>query len=183
MYTFVKIIHQMKDIKGYEGAYAVNEQGEVFSHPKKQRTGCGFLHHGIKLKPQLTIHGYQLVSLYKDGKSKALSVHRIVCQTFIKNTDNKKYVNHKNGIKTDNSVDNLEWVTASENMRHAFRTKLHIPYKRKVGTEEPRSKLNEKQVREIRKSDLSLRKLAKIYDIHHAIIYGIKKGTRYFNVK
>ena len=38
MYTFVKIIHQMKDIKGYEGAYAVNEQGEVFSHPKKQRT-------------------------------------------------------------------------------------------------------------------------------------------------
>ena len=98
----------MKDIKGYEGAYAVNEQGEVFSHPKKQRTGCGFLHHGIKLKPQLTIHGYQLVSLYKGGKSKALSVHRIVCQTFIENTDNKKYVNHKNGIKTDNRVDNLE---------------------------------------------------------------------------
>lgn len=171
-----------KDIKGFENKYLVNELGEIYSCPKKQSNGNGFMHNGKKLKPYKNKHGYLMVCLYGEKKHR-LTIHRIVCENFIDNPEDKKYVNHKDGNKLNNHVDNLEWVTASENMKHSFRTKLHIPYKRKVGADVDRSKLNEKEVREIRKSDLSLRKLAKIYDVHHSVIYGIKKGTRYFNVK
>ena len=171
-----------KDIKGFEGRYLVNAQGEIYSCPKKQSEGKGFLHNGKKLKPYKNKHGYLMVVLYGEKKHR-LTIHRIVCQTFVENVENKKYVNHKNGIKEDNRAENLEWVTASENMKHAFDAKLHIPYKRKVGTESKRAKLNQKQVREIRNSDLSSRKLGKIYDVCSSVICNVKNGKSYSNVK
>ena len=81
-----------KDIKGFEGRYLVNAQGEIYSCPKKQSEGKGFLHNGKKLKPYKNKHGYLMVVLYGEKKHR-LTIHRIVCQTFVENVENKKYVN------------------------------------------------------------------------------------------
>ncbi len=79
---------------------------------------------GQKLKVYPDKDGYFCLHLAKNKKQSIKKVHRLVAQTFIGNPENKPQVNHKNGIKTDNRVENLEWVTGSENMRHAYVTGL-----------------------------------------------------------
>lgn len=75
------------------------------------------------MKPSL-VKGYHQIGLRKDGRYHQLYVHRLVAIVFIQNIDNKPFINHKNGIKTDNRVENLEWCTRSENMHHAWETQL-----------------------------------------------------------
>jgi len=75
----------------------------------------------MKLKIE---NGYWKVTIFYNGKSYARFVHRLMCQAFIPNPENKPYVNHKNGIKSDNSLENLEWSTAKENTDHAWITGL-----------------------------------------------------------
>lgn len=79
---------------------------------------------GRVLKFGKTKTGYLQVVLYKDRKAKYFKVHRLVASIFIPNPENKPQVNHINGIKTDNRVENLEWSTNSENQKHAYRTGL-----------------------------------------------------------
>ena len=82
----------------------------------------------IKTKRELALvvgsTGYHKVGLYKNGKRTHISVHILVAKAFIDNPENKPQVNHIDGIKTNNSVENLEWVTAFENTMHAFNTGL-----------------------------------------------------------
>lgn len=101
-----------KEVAEFPG-YFVNEAGQV----KGPR--------GWILKPSKTKDGYLLVSAYKDGKHYTQKVHRLVALAFIDNPDNKRETNHKNGVKADNRVDNLEWATGSENSQHAYNTGLH----------------------------------------------------------
>lgn len=85
-----------------------------------------------KLKQTQTVRdGYVRVILGGNGKTKSHFVHRLVAEAFVPNPDKKTQVNHKNGVKTDNRAENLEWVTCSENIRHAFNTGLnkHLKYK------------------------------------------------------
>lgn len=76
--------------------------------------------HGRELKHDVTHDGYHRVTLYNNGKSKHIPVHRLVANAFIPNPENKPTVNHKNGDKSDNRVSNLEWSTRSENSQHAY---------------------------------------------------------------
>jgi hypothetical protein len=99
------------EIKGYEGIYSVSNYGNV----RNDKTG-------IILKQELNWGGYNRVSLCLKGKYKRISVHRLVADHFLENTNNVEQVNHINGIKADNKATNLEWVSASENILHSYRS-------------------------------------------------------------
>ena len=102
----------MKDVVGYEGQYAVTEDGKIWSYKRKEFMSV----HTIK-------SGYLRTTLRdsKNGnKNKSFLVHRLVAMAFLENKEQKKEVNHKNNVRNDNNVTNLEWVTRSENNKYAW---------------------------------------------------------------
>ena len=100
--------------------YMVSSEGKVKSIERND--GRGRHKKGKILSPRYNASGYITVDLYKNGKPQTFRVNRLVAQVFIPNPDNKPYVDHINGDKTDNRAENLEWVTSSENQkrRHAL---------------------------------------------------------------
>lgn len=124
---------EWRDVCGYEGFYKVCNNGQIFGVARK----------GL-LKPNL-VNRYNRVVLYKDGKCKTFKISRLVATVFIPNLNNLPLVNHIDGIKTNDSADNLEWCTLSENMQHAARTGLM------GGEKHASAKLTLNQVAEIKK--------------------------------
>lgn len=102
-------MEQWRSIPGYEGIYQVSSEGRVKNA------------YGHVLKPETAKNGYKRVTLFDRKK---FQVHRLVALAFIPNPDNKEVVNHRNGVKADNRVENLEWATWSENEKHAYATGL-----------------------------------------------------------
>lgn len=100
---------QWKDILGYEGTYQISSLGRIKSFLKRKSF----------LKPNITKKGYVRVSLTRNGIPHRVYVHRLVGQAFVSNPENKPFINHKNGIKTDNFPENLEWCTDIENKVHS----------------------------------------------------------------
>ena len=116
-----------KDVVGYEGLYQVSNLGRVKSLERTiQRTTNKQKIKERILSQGLSTTGYKKVVLYKNKNRKNKKVHRLVAEAFIPNTENKRTVNHKNGIKTDNKFSNLEWATYSENMKHAYSNNLNV---------------------------------------------------------
>lgn len=109
-------------IKGYEGLYEVSNHGNVKTLAKVMDMPLG---HGVKVFPEKimskvkTKTGYERVKLSNNGSKKLVSVHRLVAMAFLPNPENKATVNHKDGNKSNNHVDNLEWATTQENEKHA----------------------------------------------------------------
>ena len=99
-----------KDIKGYEGLYAITDEGQVYSYQKKRF-----------LTPAICGRGYLKVMLCRGKEDhKNLMIHRLVAEAFIPNPGGKLTVNHIDGNKLNNAVSNLEWNTYSENLKHAY---------------------------------------------------------------
>lgn len=103
-------------VKGYEGLYEISNYGRVKSLPKIRGRA---LSEEKLLKTRIT-NGYVMVGLRKNGKLFNASVHRLIAQAFIPNPECKPQINHIDGNKQNNSVNNLEWCTASENTIHAY---------------------------------------------------------------
>lgn len=111
-----------KDIKGYEGIYKISSLGRVKSLQRIVEN-YGFQKKALLkeriLKPSMDRY-YYMVRLRKNGESKQFKIHRLLALHFIDNPDSKPHINHIDGNKKNNSLSNLEWCTASENMQHAY---------------------------------------------------------------
>ncbi len=113
----------------------VNEDGDVRSTNREVRCKAGTRKViGKVLKQGMHHNGYKKIATKYHGKPKTYLVHRLVAEAFIDNPDNKPHVNHIDGNKMNNHKSNLEWVTPSENMRHAVATKLQ-PLTIKINTD------------------------------------------------
>ena len=149
------------DIDKIEERYEIYENGDIFD--KKRRKYC---------KKHLDSKGYHRVWIANIGKN--IRVHRLVLCKYSP-TENQTFlqINHKNGIKTDNSLDNLEWCTQSENQIHAFENGLNT----KRGAKNPQSKLTENDVMEIIDrllKEIPVEKIATEYNVSKSLISRIK---------
>ena len=134
-----------KNVVGYEGIYQVSNLGNVKRINKKNLNYLKPLHNGS---------GYYQVALCVNCKRKIYLIHRLVSQAFLDNANNYEQVNHINGIKTDNRLENLEWCTPKHNNNHDIKTGLKV-YKK--GDENKLSKkIIDTQTGEIYQSTLSL---------------------------
>lgn len=122
-----------RDIKDYEGLYQVSNMGRIKSLERKNK----YKQNKEIIMKNLFDGNYIFIRLSKNSKKKNCLVHRLVAEAFLEKDYKKEYVNHKNGIKTDNRVENLEWVTASENVIHAIKNKLkRLPNKKIIQIDE-----------------------------------------------
>lgn len=156
-----------RKIRGFEH-YSVSTHGRVKRTVKSPIANNGFKPPQF-LKPiPIGIPGkqYLLVRLYKNGKWKWKRIYHLVLETFVRQKRLKEQTNHKDGNKFNNKLENLEWISASENMKHAFKNGLEKP---KYGSENGNSKLKEEQVIKIRSEYASGKKskleLSKIYGV------------------
>jgi NUMOD4 motif/HNH endonuclease len=173
-----------KDVKGYEGLYQVSNQGRVKSL-RKMSGSCYRKERILKTQTRLTKDGYCRASLNRHGKARDVRVNRLVAEIFLPNPENKPTVNHKNGIKSDNRVENLEWETREENMQHAYDNRLKVS---SAGSGNVHSKLTDEDVREIRKiykrysKEFGTVALAKRFNVTHRVINLIINNKSYKNV-
>jgi hypothetical protein len=130
-----------KDIIGYEGLYQVSNLGRVKSLARTIYRGHN---RPLPLKERILKQGckdgYRQVNLANYGKIKTIRVHRLVAEAFIENTENKPFINHINGVRNNNKLNNLEWCTQSENLKHAYKIGNKKPI-RMIGADNVTSKI------------------------------------------
>ena len=119
-------MEEWKDIQGFEGWYQISNYGNIKSLDRFSPGKNNSVRHlkGAFMKLNIDTNGYHIICLYKNKIRYDFKVHRLVAQTFIPNPDNLPEVNHIDGNKLNNHVDNLEWVTRQDNCIHRQQTGL-----------------------------------------------------------
>ncbi len=136
----ITIDDELFPVEGFEGLYSITRDGRIWT---KRRQGSD----GRWIKAQFDKDGYRVITLCKNGKYTNHKLHRLIAKKFILNPLNKPEINHLNGIKDDNRIINLNWVTSKENDLHARKKGLTNT----SGEDNGSSKLTWEQVDEIRK--------------------------------
>jgi hypothetical protein len=160
-----------KDIQGFENRYQVSDKGNV--------RALNFKRTGQTKLLKLNVHcGYYYVNLYEKGKYKTFRVHRLMALAFIENPQNKPFINHKDGNKLNNSLENLEWCTPKENTIHALKTGLAQSPKPRYGKANHKTKgVNQYSLDgQFVKHWDCIRDAEKAYKAHH--ISAVCKGQR-----
>jgi hypothetical protein len=156
----------MKAVKDWPG-YFVAKNGHIFSNKRHGKiTRIGFKE----------AQGYMVARLCKNGIEKDVKIHRLVAEAFLPNPDNKPYVNHKNSIRHDNRIENLEWCTSQENTLHAIsNNRQYLP----KGEQHAGAKLTEKEVFSIAqrlRNGERVTSIAESYKVSRRAINSIKSG-------
>lgn len=160
-----------KDVDGYDGLYQVSNFGRVKSFKHKTPR---------ILKAKAHTGGYLRVELYGNGQADGRFIHRLVAQTFIPNPENKPTVNHIDGDKTNNRIENLEWATQHENNQHAVKCGLI-----KTGGDDYRANATNELVQRIRDefiaydAERGISALTKRYNLTIGTVFKIVHGKRY----
>ncbi len=159
-----------KDIKNFEELYQVSNLGRVKSCNRFKNNNGGLVKISEKImKPHLNTSGYYQAILSKNNKKYMPLLHRLMAEAFLDNPNNYPQINHINGIKTDNRLENLEWCSASENQKHAYKTGLS---ETRFNENARHAKLTNAQVLEIRqlKDRMTLKEIGEKYGVTlHAI--------------
>jgi DNA-directed RNA polymerase specialized sigma subunit len=178
-----------KDIEGWQGMFKISNFGRVKSLERfntltrKGTTFKSFIEEKI-LRISTDKVGYKIISLESSLKQakKTYKIHRLVAIHFIQNPENKPMVNHKNGIKSDNRVENLEWSTSKENCVHAHENNLVDISK---GENHYRSKLTERTVFEIKYGKfegMSHSQIGKMFGIKRLQVLKIRNGINWKHI-
>lgn len=173
------VMEQWKPVVGYKGWYEVSDLGRI----KRIKAGARNTKAGRILRLSANSKGYILVHLSRLGCRKTFRVHRLMLMAFVGLPKPGQESNHKNGIKADNHLDNLEWLTSSENELHKFRI-LGLSNK---GEQQGQSKLKNQNIPVIRQL-LAERKLTQaaiggMFNISPSVIYNIKDGKAWTHIK
>ena len=146
-----------KHLEKFDNQYSVTDNGIVYSLKGNKK----------ELKGKVTNAGYREVILSHKGNKKYILVHRLVAETFIENSKNLRTVNHKDGNKLNNNIDNLEWMSDSENLKHARNNGLL------------NTKINNEIAEQIKNENGTIREIAKKYGIGKTQVGYIKQGKRW----
>ena len=159
-----------KTVKGFS-KYKVSDDGKVLSFLSDKN--------GRLLNVCFGSEAYDKYSMKNDnGEFRIKAAHRLVAEAFIPNPDNLPQVNHINGIKKDNRVENLEWVTSSENHKHAYE-KLEKESWAKSKTFKRKAKLSPTMVKVIRQTDIPIEELGELFGVNPATIYNARTRRTY----
>lgn len=153
----------MKKIEGFE-QYLISDTGEVYRNNRR-------------LSPSITNSGYKRISLHKNNKSKSFTIHRLVALHYILNPNNLEFVNHKDGDKLNNNVNNLEWCSNSDNLKHAYVLGL----KSAKGMKNGRARFSDEVIQNIKndfENGVSRRTLSRLYQVSYSHIVSIIANKR-----
>lgn len=167
-----------KDVMGYDSLYQVSNFGRIKSLFKKWVRGY---RKESFMSPRINKYGYSQVTLQHKKNKKTILVHRIEAFAFIPNIQNKPIINHINAIRTDNRIENLEWCTSSENIKHCF----NMGNKDQCGSKNPYSKkviniITQKEYESIREAQLDS---GYSYNYFSRMLSGQNKNTTSFILK
>jgi DNA-binding transcriptional regulator YiaG len=183
-------VEEWRDVPGFEGLYQASNTGKIRSYDRlvTEKGGKVRLHRGCTLYQGRAASGYPSVNLYVGGQRTTTTVHRLVMATFIGPCPDNHEVNHCDGNKCNNNLENLEYVTHSRNQQHSIRVLGNPapPRRNQSGECSASAKLTERDVKEIRMlyqaGNITQERLGHLYHVSQSLVSGIVHNTHWRHV-